>query len=141
MCLPESFKNASDKMTLIPFSFSCVVVPVCFCSWDRLIPRGRAAISFSLFYTDSLPSHSSPCVKSLSRVQLFATPWTIAHQAPLSMGFSRHEYWNGLPFPSPGDLPNTGIKPGTPAQPLFPKLESLSRESAFVPRYTSHIFK
>ena len=46
------------------------------------------------------------CVKSLSRVQLFATPWTVAHQAPLSMGFSRQEYWNGLPFPSPGDLPN-----------------------------------
>ena len=138
MRLPESFKNTSDKMTLIPSSFSCVVVTVWFYSWDRLIPRGRAAISFSLFYTDSLPSHSSPCVKSLSRVQLFATPWTIAHQAPLSMGFSRHEYWNGLPFPSPGDLPNTGIKPGTPAQPLFPKLESLSRESAFFPRYTSH---
>ena len=39
--------------------------------------------------------------KSLSRVRLFATPWTIAHQAPLSMGFSRHEYWSGLPFPSP----------------------------------------
>ena len=50
------------------------------------------------------------CVKSLSRVQLFATPWTVACQAPLSMGFSRQEYWNGLPFPSPGDLPNPGIK-------------------------------
>ena len=42
-------------------------------------------------------------VKSLSRVRLFATPWTVAHQAPLSMGFSRQEYWSGLPFPSPGD--------------------------------------
>ena len=49
-------------------------------------------------------------VKSLSRVQLFATPWTVAHQAPLSMGFSRQEYWSGLPFPSPGDLPDPGIK-------------------------------
>ena len=55
------------------------------------------------------------CVKSLSRVQLFATPWTIAHQAPLSMGFSRQEYWSGLPFPSPGDLPNPGIEPRSPA--------------------------
>ena len=53
-------------------------------------------------------------VKSLSRVRLFATPWTVAHQDPLSMGFSRHEYWSGLPFPSPGDLPDPGINPGLP---------------------------
>ena len=44
-----------------------------------------------------------------------ATPWTVARQAPLSMGFSRQEYWSGLPFPSPGDLPNPGIEPGSPA--------------------------
>ena len=50
-------------------------------------------------------------VKSLSRVQLFVTPWIAAHQAPLSMGFSMQEYWSGLPFPSPGDLPDPGIKP------------------------------
>ena len=54
-------------------------------------------------------------VKLLSHVWLFATPWTIAHQAPQSMGFSRQEYWNGLPFPSPEDLPNPGIKPTFPA--------------------------
>ena len=54
-------------------------------------------------------------MKSLSPVRLFATPWTVAHLAPLSMGFSRQEYWSGLPFPSPGDLPNPGIKPGSPA--------------------------
>ena len=53
-------------------------------------------------------------VKSLSRVQLFETPWTVAYQAPLSMGFSRKECWSGLPFPSPGDLPNPGIEPGLP---------------------------
>ena len=47
----------------------------------------------------------------LSHVQLFVTLWTIAHQAPLSMGFSRQEYWTQFPFPSPGDLPDTGIKP------------------------------
>ena len=50
-----------------------------------------------------------------SYVWLLATPWTVAHQAPLSMGFSTQEYWSGLPFPSPGDLPNPGIKPPTPA--------------------------
>ena len=54
-------------------------------------------------------------VKSLSRVRLFATPWTVAYQACLSMGFSRQEYWRGLPFPSPGDLPDPGIEPGSPA--------------------------
>ena len=54
-------------------------------------------------------------MKSLSHVQLFATPWTVAYQAPLSMEFSRQEYGSGLPFPSPGDLPNPGIEPGCPA--------------------------
>ena len=54
-------------------------------------------------------------VKSLSRVRLFAIPWTVAYQAPLSMGFSRQEYWSGLPFPSPGDLPDPGIEPWSPA--------------------------
>ena len=53
-------------------------------------------------------------VKLLSRVRLFATPWTVAHQAPLSMGFSRQEYWSGLPFPSPGYPPDPGIEPGSP---------------------------
>ena len=52
---------------------------------------------------------------SLSGVRLFANPWTLAHQAPLSMGFFRKEYQIGLPFPSPGDLPNPGIKPTSPA--------------------------
>ena len=50
-------------------------------------------------------------VKSLTWVQLFATPWTVAHQAPPSMEFHRQEYWSGLPFPSSGDLPNPRIKP------------------------------
>ena len=54
-------------------------------------------------------------MKSLSHVRLFATPWTVAHQASPSMGFSRQEYWSGLPFPSPGDLPDPGIEPGSPA--------------------------
>ena len=53
-------------------------------------------------------------MKSLSLVRLFASPWTRAHQAPPSMEFSRQEYWSGLPFPSPGDLPNPGIEPRSP---------------------------
>ena len=55
----------------------------------------------------------------LSRVQLFATPWTVALQAPLSMEFPRQEYRHGLPFPSPGDLPDPGIKPMSLASPAL----------------------
>ena len=54
-------------------------------------------------------------VKLLSRVRPFATPWTVAYQAPPSMGFSRQEYWSGLPFPSPEDLPDPGIEPTSSA--------------------------
>ena len=53
-------------------------------------------------------------VKSLNRVGLFVIPWTVACQAPPSMGFSRQEYWSGVPFPSPGDLPDPGIEPWSP---------------------------
>ena len=59
------------------------------------------------------------CAKSLSRVRLFATPWTVARQAPLSMGFSRQEYWNGSPFPPSGDLPHPGIEPVSLTSPLL----------------------
>ena len=52
-------------------------------------------------------------------VRLFATPWTIEHQAPLSMGFPRQEYWSGLPLPSPGDLPDPGIEPMSLASPAL----------------------
>ena len=53
-------------------------------------------------------------LRHFSCMQLFATPWIIAHQASLPMGFFRQEYWSGLPFPSPGDLPNPGIKHMSP---------------------------
>ena len=55
------------------------------------------------------------CVHALSCVRLFATPWTVACRAPLPMGCSRQEYWSGLPCPPPGDLPDPGIKPASPA--------------------------
>ena len=70
-------------------------------------------------------------VKWLSRVQLVATPWTVAHQAPLPMGFSRQEFWRGLPFPSPGHLPNPGIKPGSPTL----QVDSLPSVPPGKPRY------
>ena len=55
----------------------------------------------------------------LSHGQLFATPWTVPCQAPLSMGFSRQEYWSELPFPLLGDLPNPGIEPTSPTSPVL----------------------
>ena len=63
-------------------------------------------------------------MKSLSRVRLFATPWTVACQAPLSLELSRQEHWSGLPFPPPGDLPNPEIKPANPVSPAL-QLDSI----------------
>ena len=76
-------------------------------------------------------------VKSFSCVWLFATSWTVAYQAPPSMGFSRQECCSGLPFPSPGDLPNPGIEPGSPASqagalPSEPPLYIIYNESSLL---------
>ena len=59
---------------------------------------------------DMTEASERACTKSLNHVQIFATPWTVAHQAPLSTGFSRQEYWSGLPCPPPGDLPDPGTE-------------------------------
>ena len=76
----------------------------------------------------------------VSRVRFFATPWTVARQAPLSMGFSSQDYWDGFPFPSPGNLPDSGIKPRSPALQadslLFePPGKSYMHKYAFVKMY------
>ena len=60
-----------------------------------------------------VPESNHPLVKWHSRVRLLVTPWTVAYHAPPSMGFSRQEYWNGVPFPSPEDLSDPGIEPGS----------------------------
>ena len=67
-------------------------------------------------------------MKLLSHVRLFVTPWTVAYQAPLSMGFSRQEYWSGVPFPSLGDLPDPGIEPGSPTLEVDALTSELPRE-------------
>ena len=64
-------------------------------------------------------SENRMCICALSHVRLFVTPWTVAHQAPLSTEFSRQEYWSGLPFPTPEDLPKPGIKPVSLASPAL----------------------
>ena len=74
--------------------------------------KSVTASTFSLYLPWSDLDALVLCVL-VSCVQLFATPWNVAHQVPLSMEFSRQEYWSGLAFPSPGHLPNTGIEPGT----------------------------
>ena len=90
--------------------------------------EGSSALSHSIFgLTYESTSHAASrmrarhmqphenttrtCLCTLSRVWLFVTLWPVVHQAPLSMGFSRQEYWRGLPFRTPGDIPNTGIEP------------------------------
>ena len=75
----------------------------CTCSAEGLLIS--LLVNTNIYYSE---------VKLLSHVQLFATPWTVAHQAPQSMEFSRQEYWSGVPFPSPGDLPDPGIEPWSP---------------------------
>ena len=75
--------------------------------------------------------------KLLSPVQLFATQWSVALQAPPSMGFSRQEYWSGLPFPSPGDLPNPGIEPRSPAL----QADALTSEPPGKPPLSPYMFQ
>ena len=73
------------------------------------VSQRESQISYDITYMWNLKKEKK--VKLLSHVQLCATPWTVAYHAPPSMEFSRQEYWSGLPFPSPGDLPDPGIKP------------------------------
>ena len=88
--------------------------PACCCcppAWSHPTKTSAPLASFQKKYSLEYKVK----VKLLSHVQLFVSPWTIAYKAPPSMGFSRQGYWSGLPFPSPGDLPNPGIEPGSPA--------------------------
>ena len=89
--------------------FSTVVLEI------GTVKRGGITSLHDFTSVTHLENRKKVKVKSLSHVRLFATPWSVARQAPPSMGFSRQEYWSGLPFPSPGDLPNPGIEPQSPA--------------------------
>ena len=82
------------------------------------------------------PKKLIPAVSTLllSRIGLFATLWTAAHQAPLSMGFFRQEYWGGLPFPPPGDLSDPEIKPTSPVSPAL-QADSLPAEPVGTTHY------
>ena len=79
------------------------------------------------------------CAWLLSHVQLFATPWTVPRQAPLSVGFCRQDYWSGLPFPSPGDLRHPGIELESPVSPAL-QADSLPAETSGKPRLQNKRF-
>ena len=91
--------------------FRCVITPL----WLSILVISKTIIIPSQYKCKILSAIVKVKVKSLSHVQLFATPWSVPYQAPPSMGFSRQEHWSGLPFPSPGDLPDPGIEPWSPA--------------------------
>ena len=78
------------------------------------LPRSKCLLISWLQSPSAVIFSQFSSIQLLSRVRLFVTRWTVAYQASPSMGFSKQEYWSGLPFPSPGDLPNPGIKPRSP---------------------------
>ena len=90
--------------------------PLEWTGWISLQSKGLSRV-FSTVKSINFSVLSS--VQLLSHVWLFTAPWTVAWQSPLSIGFFRQEYWTGLPFPPPGDLPNPGIQPGYPASPAL----------------------
>ena len=110
-CLAPQMR-AFHPLSSTLFCNSCLcVLPVCgiWTAWEQ-----RRCLALCSEHSVG-PDSERKKVKSLSRVQLFGTPWTVAYQAPLSMEFSRQEYWSGLPYPSPGVLPDPGIEPVSPA--------------------------
>ena len=112
--MPFHFPDSNDHCLKLRCSFTDS-------SLNCKLPEGRKLIlspkNFKYMWkerSNRVWSYDKPKGKSLGRVWLFATSWTIAHQAPPSMGLSRQEYWSGLPFPSPGALPDPGIEPRSP---------------------------
>ena len=109
MATAEFSKFAGILSAALSQRHLCMSFKIMICNLDTLKNNHS-----NIQHTVSIFS-STLLVKLLSCVRLFATPWTVAYQAPLSMRFSRQEYWSGLPFPSPGDLPDPGIEPGSSA--------------------------
>jgi len=106
--IPSNMKPYAFFLFLFPDQVFSLVISCFFCA---LFPRPYHYRSIPLYMLQLINVRA--CV--ISCVQLFVTLWTIAYQVPLFMEFSRQEYWSGLPFPPPGDLPDPGIKPVSPA--------------------------
>ena len=102
-------------------------------------------ISMAMMVSKCIAMSQPVCVRaqSLSCVRLFVTPWSVACQAPSFMGFSRQEYWSGLPFPTPGDLPNPGIKSVSFASPVLAGrfFTTASPGKPYVTTYQMHTLK
>ena len=115
ICLPSEYQTLKfDEMAVIlPLVLLCPPCPPDYFDWWPCSPEPRLSVSFL-----NLLIWLWTWMYVLSSVWLFATPWTVAHQASLSMEFPRQEYWSGLLFPSPGDLPDPGIEPASPVSPL-----------------------
>ena len=94
-----------------------------------LIPGWGTKILYAVPCSKHTHIHMHGMIPSLSRVRLFVTPWTVARQDPLSMGFPRQEYWSGLSFPLPRDVPASGIESESPVAPALPADSSLSEPS------------
>ena len=120
----ERALNDSQKGLLyqsILLKLCCLPLEVSFPSPSLSWALASSATPYLQIYFPLLPSqiYFTLCVQSFSHVWLFVTSWTVAHQAPLSMEFYRQEYWSGLPFLSPGDLPSPGIEPPSLASPAL----------------------
>ena len=110
---PKFLATTSPFNVLIVFLFpECnIVQSICYVALSDCL-LSFTNMHFRFLYVFSWFEHISYCTEiALSRIQLSATPWTVAYQAPPSMGLSRQEYWSGLPLPSPGYLPNPGVEP------------------------------
>ena len=128
---PSSAAPACCKVSpsefLLDFSSDCIISCAFMCQPSCKLPQGKgpSLMSSTVLFIRPFKNRDRENelhnglkwseVKSLSCVWLFAMPWTVAYWAPPSMGFSRQEYWSELPFPSPGELPNPGIEPRSPA--------------------------
>ena len=119
LCLQNSYFfliskviNLRDLTILLTYRTSKGEKYILRLNWNRII---QPDIYKMKYCQNALIYVKFNVVKLLSHVRLFVTPWTVAYKALLSMEFSRQEYWSGLPFPSPGDLPNMGIEPRSPA--------------------------
>ena len=124
-CSYTSFWNSISQVTQCFFPHCADRLHTCVShSAERKTPVHRKSqesryLTLPGLSWDCTPYHACMRAQSHSRVQLFVTPWTIDRQAPLPMEFSRQEYWSGLPFTTPGDLPNPGIEPASLASPAL----------------------
>ena len=120
-------------LTFFYFSFLTVLYPIHFLIEFQDYSIRNLTFCLSKLFQEYQPKKSPIIFKSVSHsfVSNSMIPWTVIHQAPLSMEFSRQEYWSGLPFPSPGYLPDAGIKPGSPAL----QADSLPNETPWKTNY------